>query len=246
MLILPRPSDDLPKEPEGSDELILRPSEGMSVRRLEAFLDEISRQPPWRRQADKEADYYDGNQLTAEQIDEYEGRGFAPLITNLIKPTIDVVLGMEAKTRSDWIIRPEEGELNTDLAEVLNSRLHKAEVASRADRACSDAYADAIKVGMGWVEVSRSSDPFDNPQRVRRIHRREVFFDWRSSEPDLSDARYLVRKRWLDEDTAVAAFPEHAELIRNTMAGWAAWDSVTAINNSFSLELARSLDVPAS
>lgn len=243
MLILPRPSSASPRPSEGSDELVLRPNEGMSVRRLEDFLDEISRQPPWRRQADKEADYYDGNQLTAEQIDEYEGRGFAPLITNLIKPTVDVVLGMEAKTRSDWIVRPEDGELGEDLAQVLNARLHKAEVASRADRACSDAYADAIKVGLGWVEISRASDPFDNPQRVRRIHRREIFFDWRSSEPDLSDARYLVRKRWLDEDTAVAAFPEQADLIRNTMAGWAAWDSVTAVNNSFTLELARSLDV---
>ena len=244
MNILIRPEDAPAKrEPEGSDDPVLRPNEGMSVQRLEAFLDEISKQPPWRRQADKEADYYDGNQLTAEQIDEYEGRGFAPLITNLIKPTVDVVLGMEAKTRSDWIVRPEDGELNEDLAQVLNARLHKAEVASRADRACSDSYADAVKVGLGWVEVSKASDPFDNPQRVRRVHRREIFFDWRSSEPDLSDARFLVRKRWLDEDTAIGAFPEQAELIRNCLQGWAKWDSVTAINNSYALELARALDV---
>lgn len=243
MLILPRFDSTSPQSGKESDELILKPNEGMSVQRLETFLEEIARQPPWRRQADKEADYYDGNQLTADQIDELEGRGFAPLITNLIKPTIDVVLGMEAKTRSDWIVRPEHGEMSEDLAEVLNAKLHKAEVSSRADRACSDAYADAVKVGLGWVEISKSADPFDPPQRVRRIHRREIFYDWRSVEPDLSDARYLVRKRWLDQDTALGAFPEHAELIRNTMQGWAHWDSVTAINNSYTLELARSLDV---
>ena len=243
MLILPRFDSTSPTSGKESDELILKPNEGMSVQRLETFLEEIARQPPWRRQADKEADYYDGNQLTADQIDELEGRGFAPLITNLIKPTIDVVLGMEAKTRSDWIVRAEHGELSEDLAEVLNAKLHKAEVSSRADRACSDAYADAVKVGLGWVEISKSADPFDPPQRVRRIHRREIFYDWRSVEPDLSDARYLVRKRWLDQDTALGAFPEHAELIRNTMQGWAHWDSVTAINNSYTLELARSLDV---
>jgi hypothetical protein len=243
MLIQLSPTRDTPKPVEGSDELILRPSEGMSVKRMESFLEEIRTQPAWRRQADKEADYYDGNQLTAEQIDEYEGRGYAPLITNLIKPTIDVVLGMEAKTRSDWMVRPEEGEINADLAEVLNARLHKAEVGSRADRACSDAYADAVKVGLGWVEVSKPSDPFDFPQRVRRIHRREIFFDWRSGEPDLSDARYLVRKRWMDEDAAVGMFPDHAELIRNCLQGWAHWDSVTAVNNSYALELARALDV---
>lgn len=237
-------SDGQPlRHDEGTDEPIARPDQGMSVRRLETFLDEISRQPAWRRQADKEADYYDGNQLTADQIDELEGRGFAPLITNFVKPTIDVVLGMEAKTKADWVVRPEHGELSEDLALVLNEKLHKAEVSSRADRACSDAYADAIKVGLGWIEVSRPTDPFDAPQRVRRIHRREIFYDWRHTEPDASDMRYLVRKRWLDEDTAIGMFPEFAELIRNCMAGWASWDSVTAINNSQTLELARALDV---
>lgn len=243
MQIKVRPSSSSVFVDPKSDEPILKPSEGLSTQRLEQFLDEIRMQPAWRRQADKEADYYDGNQLTNEQIDELEGRGFAPLITNLVKPTIDVVLGMEAKTRSDWIVRPEDGELNEDLAQVLNARLHKAEVLSRADRACSDGYADAIKVGLGWVEVSRPTDPFDNPQRVRRIHRREIFFDWRSTEPDLSDARYLVRKRWLDEDTAIGLFPEHADLIRNCLQGWAHWDNVTQVNNSNTLELARALDV---
>lgn len=228
---------------EGSDELILSPKEGMSVKRLEAFLDEIYRQPPWRRTADKECEYFDGNQLTAEQIDELEERGFAPIVVNLIQPTINVVLGMEAKTRSDWIVRPEEGEISEDMALALSSKLHKAEVASRADRACSDAYADEVKVGLGWVEVSRNSNPFECPYRVRRVHRREVFWDWRSQEPDLSDARYVVRKRWLDEDTAVAAFPEHKDLIKQVMTSWAHWDMVTAMNSGYTLELNRAFDV---
>jgi len=238
-MLLVRPSPETPK-PEEGESLILRPDEGMPVKRLEEFLEEIAMQPPWRRQADKEADYYDGNQLTAEDLELYEDRGIAPLITNLIKPTVDVVLGMEAKTRSDWIVRPEQGEMGADLAEALNAELHKAEVSSRADRACSDAYADAVKVGLVWVEVSRNSDPFGAPHRVRRIHRREIFFDWRSSEPDLSDARYLVRKRWLDEDTAVATFPEHKDVIRNSLHGWADWDSVAALNQSGTLDLAQS------
>lgn len=227
----------------GSDEPILRPDEGMTTGRLEQFLDEIYRQPPWRRQADKEADYFDGNQLTAEQIAELEDRGFAPIISNLIQPTINLVLGMEAKTRTDWVVRPEVGEMSSDLAEALSMELHKAEVATRADRACSDAYADQAKVGLGWVEVSKSSDPLQGKYRVKRVHRRELFWDWRAVEPDLSDARYLVRKRWLDEDTAIAAFPEHRALIQNVLQGWANWDLVTTMNSGYTLELNRALDV---
>ena len=241
MQIQIRPTPVPIEEPEGDDAPVLAPDRGMSVERLEAFLDEIRDQPQWRRQADIEADYYDGNQLTNDQINEYEDRGYAPIVTNLIKPTIDVVLGMEAKTRADWIVRSEDAELNADIAEVLNARLHKAEVASRADRACSDAYADSVKVGLGWVEISRPSDPFDAPQRVRRVHRREIFFDWRSSEPDLSDARYLVRKRWLDEDTAIATFPDQADLISHSINGWATWDA--SLDSSSALELARANDI---
>lgn len=226
----------------GSDELILPQQEGMSVRRLESFIEEISQQPPWRRQADLEADYFDGNQLTTNQISELEDRGFAPLITNLIQPTINMVLGMEAKTRTDWTVRAEDGEISEDMAMALSALLRKAESTSRADRALSDAYADQVKVGLGWVEVSRNADPFGSPYRVRRIHRREISWDWRSEEPDLSNARYLVRKRWVDEDTAVAAFPEREALIRSVLNQWATWDAVSAMSSGGGLELARSLD----
>ena len=191
-LILPRFSSSKPaKLQEGSDELILKPTEGLSVARLEDFLDEIKNQPQWRRQADKEADYYDGNQLDASQIEEYEGRGYAPLITNLVKPTIDVVLGMEAKSRADWKVRPEDGELNEELAEVLNEKLHKAEVASRADRAFSDAYADAVKVGLGWIEVSRASDPLENPHRAGRVRTEHAPVPGLAVRDHLADAGVL-------------------------------------------------------
>ena len=226
-----------------SDEMVVTPQEGMSTRRLESFLEEISRQPPWRRTADRECEYYDGNQLTAEEIDELEDRGFKPTIINMIQPTINVVLGMEAKSRSDWLVRSEDGELSEDVAEALSRELHKAEVSTRADRACSDAYADAIKIGLGWVEVSKCSDPWQGPYRFKKVHRREIFWDWRAQEPDLSDCRYLVRKRWLDEDTATGAFPEHKDLIRQTINGWANWDKVAVMNNAFTLELNRALDV---
>ena len=61
------------------------------------FLMEIRHQPHWRREADRAADYYDGNQLSPETVDKLKERGQPPLISNLIKPTVDTVLGMEAK-----------------------------------------------------------------------------------------------------------------------------------------------------
>lgn len=192
---------------------------------VETFLLEIRHQPNWRREADRAADYYDGNQLSPETVEKLRERGQPPLITNLIKPSIDTVLGLEAKTRTDWKVRPEDNdECPDELAEAMSIKLKHAESESRADRAVSDAYAAQVKAGLGWVEVAREADPFKCPYRVKYIHRREIFWDWRAEQPDLSDARYLIRRRWLDLEHAIALMPQYATLFRMTTGGWAGFD----------------------
>jgi len=192
---------------------------------VEMFLREIKHQPHWRREADRAADYYDGNQLSPETVEKLKERGQPPLITNIIKPTIDTVLGLEAKSRSDWRVRPEDDdECDDDLAEGLSVKLKHAEIESRADRAVSDAYAAQIKAGLGWVEVANEHDPFKCPYRVKYVHRREIFWDWRAEQPDLSDSRYLVRRRWLELEHAIALMPQYATLFRMTTGGWAGFD----------------------
>lgn len=210
-------------------------------RAVEQYLWEIKHQPNWRRASDTCADYYDGNQLTLELVEKLKDRGQPPLITNLIKPTVDTVLGMEAKTRTDWIVRPEDDtDSNDDVAEALSLKLKHAEIESRADRACSDAYAGQIKAGLGWVEVARESDPLKFPYRVSFVHRREIFWDWRAEKYDLCDARYLVRRRWLELDHAIAMMPQYADLFRMTTSGWAGFDPLleqnTHLYQSFQLE----------
>lgn len=187
--------------------------ESLDLGRLEAWLRDIRLQPAWRLEADKAADYYDGNQLDAETLAKLEEKGLGPLVTNLIKPTVDAVLGLEAKTRTDWMVVCDD-ERNTEVAEFYNQKLYEAEREARADRALSDGYAGQVKAGFAAVEVSRSTNPFDYPYRVKSIHRRELYWDWHSVQPDWSDARYLVRKRWLDTDVVAAHFPDHAPLIQ--------------------------------
>ncbi len=192
---------------------------------VEMFLREIKHQPHWRREADRAADYYDGNQLSPETVEKLQDRGQPPLVTNIIKPTIDTVLGLEAKSRSDWRVRPEDDdECPDEVAEALSVKLKHAEIESRADRAISDAYAAQLKAGLGWVEVSREHDPFKCPYRVRYVHSREIFWDWRAEQPDLSDARYLIRRRWLELEHAIALMPQYASLFRMTTGGWAGFD----------------------
>lgn len=193
---------------------------GLPLETLTDWLTEINQQPPWRSKADRECDYYDGNQLDSEILQMQSEIGMPPAIEPLIGPTIDAVLGAEAKSRTDWRVLPDNDKEGDEVAEALNFKLNQAERHSKADDACSAAYASQIKVGLGWVEVSRESNPFKYPYRCTMIHRNEIWWDFLAKEPDLSDARYMIRKRWIDRRRAEMAFPGQAELIRHVANGW--------------------------
>jgi hypothetical protein len=193
---------------------------GLSLRQFERFFIEIRKQPSWRARADKEMEYVDGNQLNSEVLQAQKAIGMPPAIEPLIGPAIEAVLGLEAKTRTDWRITA-DGTDGDDVADALNEKLNHAERQSGADRACSDAFKTQVCVGIGWVEVLRETDPFKPfPYRCETVHRNEIYWDFLSKKPDLSDARYLVRRRWVDVAQARLMFKEHAELIDRAFGRW--------------------------
>ena len=196
----------------------------LSIEKLSTWLEEIRNQPRWRLVADKENDYYCGNQLDADTLALMEERGQAPIVDNLIMPTINSVLGMQAKSRVDTRVAPEAGETNSDVAEALSLKMKQWGETARSERAKSDAYAEMIKVGVSFVEVARNANPFKCPIRYEHVHRRELYWDWRAKQVDLSDARYMVRRKWMDEDVLIQTFPEKAEFIRHALSGRANWD----------------------
>lgn len=197
---------------------------GLPLAGLEKMLSDIDVQPRWRVEAQRSADYYDGKQIEAAVLQVMNERGMAPLIRNFVAPAIDGVLGMEAKTRTDWIVRA-DNESELEMAEGLNEKLNESLRVMDANRACSDAYAAQVKTGLGWVEVNRNSDPFQFDYRCGYVHRREIDWDWFSKKPDLSDCRYLVRRKWVDADIAISAFPQHEFIINAAVKGWDKWFS---------------------
>ncbi len=177
------------------------------------IIDQAIDQPPWRGQADIEADYVDGNQLDSRLLQRLKAIGIPPAKENIIGPAIAAVCGYEAKTRTDWRVTPDGDPGGQDVADALNFRINQAERHSKADAAMSDAFRAQASVGLGWVEVARASDPFAHPYRCRAVRRNEIFWDMRAREKDLSDAAWLLRERFIKKQQVAAAFPTHKDLI---------------------------------
>lgn len=210
----------------------------MSSSEFANIISEVQEQPAWRRDADICAEYYDGMQLDSETLAAMKELGMAPIIENLTAPTIDAVLGLEAKTRLDWKISTNADEDFSEVAEAMNYRMKQAESESMADRACSDSFAAQTKVGLGWVEVAREHNPFLYPYRVGYVPRNEIFWDFRGKRPDTLDWRYLVRKRWHDVDVIEKTFPDKADMLRLSCAGWSGMDPTMLIDGGRSTGLA--------
>ncbi len=192
----------------GTDDLAL------SFEEYGEIFNEIEEQPYWRGTADKEMDYADGNLLDSDLLRRQAELGIPPAVEDLIGPALLSIQGYEATIRTDWRVTPDGDPGSQDIADAINYKLNQAERAAKADRACSDAFRPQIACGLGWVEVARQSDPFQFPYRCTAISRNEIHWDMRSREPDLSDARWLRRQRWLRPEIIALTFPEHAEMIK--------------------------------
>lgn len=186
---------------------------GISLREYENIVNEIENQPSWRTVADQDMDYADGKQLDSDLLRRQKELGIPPAVENRISPALRSLSGYEAVTRTDWRVTPNGEVEGREVAEAINYKLNQAEKKSKADKACSNAFSAQIACGIGWVEVSRESDPFKYPYRCRAVHRNEIHWDMTSEEPDLSDARWLRRQKWLRPERIAQVFPEHAELV---------------------------------
>ncbi len=128
--------------------------------------EEIEHQPRVAPQADKEMDYAEGNQLKTEllQARRRSASRRAWRTSSARAGRYPRLRGGDPHGLARDAQRPAGGQ---DVADALNFKLNEAERGSRADDACSRAFYPQIGVGLGWVEVSRSDDPFAYPTSAK-------------------------------------------------------------------------------
>lgn len=183
---------------------------------LEWMYFEKDRQSANRLEMAMDADFYDNIQWDPEDAQVLADRGQMPLVFNEIAPMVDWIIGTERRTRVDWRVMP-RSEDDVELADIKTKVMKYVSDINRVPFNRSRAFADAVKVGVGWVDDGVRDDPTQDVLYQRYEDWRNVLWDSSAYELDLSDARYLFRWRWVDEDIACTMFPDRAEVIKSAV-----------------------------
>ncbi len=175
-----------------------------------------------RGNSERDRDYYDSVQYTAEELDTLKNRGQPPVIDNRIKTKIDYLIGLEKQQRIDPRALPRT-PAHEDDADAASQALKYVADTEDYDNKRSGVWRNLMIEGAGGISVAVETAPGYGGQPEPKIVLRRwawdrMFWDPHSAEPDFSDAGYIGGVVWMDYDDALAQYPDGKEALDTTMA----------------------------
>ena len=155
-----------------------------------------------RERSERDRDYYDGHQLTADEISTLNRRKQPIIVTNRIKRKVDAMIGLEQRMRVDPKAYPRNPQ-DEEVAENASKALTFIDENTRFDMKRSAVFENVIVEGYGGVEVIVEQKRGKLEVVLNRLRWEEIFFDPHSREKDFSDAAYLGTQKWMTLDAAV-------------------------------------------
>lgn len=185
------------------------------------YRQELARQEQNRFEQAVDSDYYDGLQLTADDLKVLNDRGQPPMVYNVLANSINWICGSEKRGRTDFSILPRTQE-DSQAAERKTKYLKYLSDVNRDQFHRSKAFEDCIKVGVGWLECGLQEEDDGEPIFSRSESWRNVLWDSTGSWITQDDWRYMFRSRWVDADVARALVEKikgAAEKVDNSAQG---------------------------
>lgn len=164
-----------------------------------------------REQSERDRDYYDGKQLTEEEIQALKKRGQPPLKINRIRRKIDWLKGLEIQRRTDPKAFPRNPTSEQD-ADAATDAIRFVVDNTDFDRKRTAVVDNMLVEGVGGVEVIHKDGPAGIEIVINRYSWDRLFWDPHSSEADFSDARYKGAVVWADADDVIAMGADATEV----------------------------------
>lgn len=187
-------------------------------RLLAIYRYELDRHAENRMEMATDEDFYDHIQWTAEDLAEFDRRGQFPLVFNLIQTSINWIIGTQRRAPQDYKILPRRKDGSTSAERKTELMRHLRDENMSNDEVAT-AFADAVKAGIGWLETGQG-DGTDGVLVFDRAESwRNMVWDSRHRNYDMSDARFICRTKWMDLDVCAALWPQRQRLLEQSREG---------------------------
>jgi hypothetical protein len=168
-----------------------------------------------RAEAERDRDYRNGVQWTAEEVATLTKRKQPVITIDRIGPKIDFLVGMEASQRTDPKAFPrtpkeEEG------ANAASDSIRFVLDANRWDRVRSECFEFLTVEGVCGADISVTDDD-KRDIKVLPIMWDRVFYDPHSRKRDFGDAKYLGQFVWMDLEEAKEKYPGKEDILETTL-----------------------------
>lgn len=177
------------------------------------YTHELDRQAANRLEMAMDEDFFDHIQYTDEELATLDARGQTPVVFNLIQTSVNWVLGTQRRAAMDYKILPRKKQ-GLKAAERKTQLLKHVSDENLSEYEWSDAFRDAVRAGMGWMESGQGM-PDESKVYDRHENWRSMLWDSTARRYDLQDSRYLFRTKWLDADICFALWGQSRAGILN-------------------------------
>lgn len=168
---------------------------------------------PWRKNNQQCFEYVDGDQWTEEERYNIEHRGQQPTVINTILPTVDMVCAVASQQQADIQVIGREGS-DDDKATLLTALLKHVMDTCHYDYQEKEAIHECYIGGRSWFEIGIFTDERGKDLvKVDHVPWENVYCDPFSRKPDASDARFIIKVKWVDRDMLKELYPEAADMV---------------------------------
>ena len=160
--------------------------------------------------ARRDRDYTDNKQWTDEEIAKLAERNQSPSVNNRIAKKVNYVHGEEIRKRINPAARPRTPQ-HEDGARSMTDALRFVADEQRFDQVRSAVFYNILVEGYGGAVKRYNGEA--GRHELEHVQWDRLGYDPHSRALDFGDAKYKILVLWMDEDDAVAAFPDAADKI---------------------------------
>lgn len=168
--------------------------------------------------ARRDRDYYDGRQWSDQDAEDRESLGRAVLTMNRIGRKVRFLKGYETKNRTSPKALPRT-PAHQQAADVGTEGLRYVADSVFLNQKFSDAYENLLIEGIEALEVTaKQAESGGIDPDINLIPWDRLLYDPYSRQKDFSDARYLGVVTWMDQDEALAQWPDAEDVITSAFS----------------------------